>query len=278
MIVKKVLLSACVLMAVICFLLGWKEQTEEDVYTVPNREKQDISALILKDEWCEEDYRLLFYQTGLSRRAIEAIPENERTEVLLRAQKAFFTAPEIECSKNSIITWQEENSNKFLPEIVGLENGDILISFCTHAYGWRNGHAAIVVDAKEGKTLEAVLMGRDSCIQNVQKWRKYPSFIVLRLKDASASEREEIADYAAEHMEGVPYGFLTDISEHFWWGDAKGGDTDCSHLIWKSFRAFGYDLDSDGGVIVTPRDIAESSLLEVIQVYGIDLESVREKE
>ena len=184
--------------------------------------------------------------------------------------------PTIGCSRNSIITWQEENTNELLPEIVGIEEGDILVSFCAHTYGWRNGHTAIVVDAKAGKTLEAVLMGQDSCIQNVQKWRKYPSFIILRLKDASREERREIANYAVEHMEGVPYGFLTDVLEHFWRGDAKGGDTDCSHLIWKSFYEFGYDLNSDGGVIVTPRDIAESPLLEVIQVYGIDMETVRE--
>ena len=86
-----------------------------------------------------------------------------------------------------------------------------------------------------------------------------------------------IADYTFENMSGIPYGFMTDILEHIIKVDAEIGDTDCSHLIWRSFKEFGYNLDSDGGLIVTPRDIAESSLLEVVQVYGIDLETIREK-
>lgn len=274
--IKKGLIVICIIMGVVCFLLGWKQQTEKEVYRAPVEERIDLTELFSRKEWGVEEFRVLFQQTGLSRRAIEAMPEENGKEMILRAQHAFFLKPTIGCSKNSIITWQEENTNTFLPEILGIEEGDILVSFCTHTYGWRNGHAAIVVDAKEGKTLEAVLLGTDSCIQNVQKWRKYPSFMVLRLKDASREERKEIAQYAVEHMEGVPYGFLTDILEHIWRGEAKGGDTDCSHLIWKSFYEFGYDLDSDGGIIVTPRDIAESPLLEVIQVYGIDMESVRE--
>lgn len=275
---KKILIFAIVVMMLAGGLAGWKAQAEEAVCIAPDWEKADLTPIFQKRDWKDDDYRILFYQTGLSRRAIEGLPKEERKEKLLHAQEAFFKKPVIRCSKNSLITWQEENRSTLLPELVGLENGDILVSFCTHTYGWRNGHTAIVVDAENGKTLEAVLLGYDSCVQDVSKWRKYPAFIVLRLKDATSEERADIAAYALEHMEGIPYGFVTDVLEHFWWGDAKGGDTDCSHLIWKSFKEFGYDLDSDGGIIVTPRDIAESPLLEVIQVYGIDLESVRESD
>ena len=48
------------------------------------------------------------------------------------------------------------------------------------------------------------------------------------------------------------------------------GGTQCAHLIWSAFAAAGYDIDSDGGWLVTPRDLARSPLLEVVQVYGVD--------
>ena len=38
---------------------------------------------------------------------------------------------------------------------------------------------------------------------------------------------------------------------------------------------FGYDLDSDGGRLVTSADLLHSDLLEVVQVYGMDYNSTR---
>ena len=40
--------------------------------------------------------------------------------------------------------------------------------------------------------------------------------------------------------------------------------------MWQAYFNFGYDLDSNGGAIVVPKDIATSPLLEVVQVYGFD--------
>lgn len=276
-IIEKILIFACVGMAVFCLLMGWKQQSETEVYCAPDRKRENIEEILDETYWDKEKYRMLFYQTGLGRRVIESIPVEERKDTLLKSQQAFFLTPTVECSANSVISWQEENTNLYLPEINGLEEGDILVSFCSHTFGWRNGHAAIVVDAKKGKTLEAVFIGRDSCLQSVQKWRKYPSFLVLRLKDTMPEVRKEIAEYALENLEGIQYGFVTDVIEHFWGIDRNAADTDCAHLIWRSFFAFGYDLDSDGGLIVTPRDIAESPLLEIVQVYGIDLDTIQER-
>lgn len=275
---KNALIYVCICMEIFCFLFGWKQQTEERSCQGPGQVFMEIEGILSKEQMDEAEYRMLFSQTGLSRRAIEELPDATREEILVRAQSLFFTRPVSYCSRSSLICWQEENVNNLLPEIWGLQDGDILISFCSHTFGWRNGHAAIVVDASKGETLEAVVMGEDSCLQSVQKWRRYPSFLVLRLKQASCEKRHEIAMYAKEHMEGIPYGFKTDFLEHF--KDRlirEPVDTDCSHLIWKSFLSFGYNLDSDGGLIVTPRDIAESPLLEIIQIYGIDPDTVQEK-
>lgn len=84
----------------------------------------------------------------------------------------------------------------------------------------------------------------------------------LRLKDVPAQTRAEIADYARENLTGVPYR----LSAGMW--DAPG--TQCAHLVWSAYSRFGYDLDSDGGRIVTPKDLYESPLLEIVQIYGME--------
>lgn len=40
---------------------------------------------------------------------------------------------------------------------------------------------------------------------------------------------------------------------------------------------FIFILDSDAGMIVTPKDIANSPLLEVVQVYGVNPEDIWRK-
>ena len=71
-------------------------------------------------------------------------------------------------------------------------------------------------------------------------------------------------------MCGVPYhlsaGFI----------GAKAPETDapyfgvhCAYLVWYAWNHFGYDLDSDGGRLVTASDLLHSDLLEVVQLYGM---------
>ena len=58
---------------------------------------------------------------------------------------------------------------------------------------------------------------------------------------------------------------------------ATGAGTQSAHMIWSCYRALGYDLDSDGGRLVTPRDLLDSPLLEVVQIYGIEPKSLVQK-
>lgn len=182
----------------------------------------------------------------------------------------------IVCEPNSIISWEErireEYQEQYADRLQGLENGDILLTPCSHTFGWRNGHAAIVIEEETEETLESVVIGTDSCLQNLAKWRKYPGVAVLRLKDASKEERNAIADYAKEHMQGISYGFLTDFMEHVpekWRADTA--DTHCSHLIWSIYKHFGYDIDGDGGIFVTPKDIFLSPYFEIVEMYHVDI-------
>ncbi|MBE5869451.1 MAG: hypothetical protein E7293_10950 [Lachnospiraceae bacterium] len=177
----------------------------------------------------------------------------------------------IVCQRISPITWEERVEQEYLERyqdcLTDLEDGDILLTSCSHTLGWRNGHAAIVVDAEKELTLEAVMPGSVSCIQSVAKWRGYPGVMVLRLKGVSAGERSRIADYAREQMTGTEYGFTGDLVEHFFGMEAQ--NTHCAHLIRETYLVFGYDLDGDGGIFVTPRDISISPLLEVVESYNV---------
>lgn len=297
--------SFCVGMAL---LLGglrlWREQTEPLAHWSPEYSREELQTVAEKKVLSEEEYRLLFYQTGLSRRAVEGIPLSERMQVLQEAQEAFFLNPAVSCERSTLISWEERNQDRHLPRLWGLQEGDILITFCSHAFGWRNGHAALVVDARNGQTLEAVVMGQDSCLQETEKWRSYPSFLVLRLRGCSGEQGSKIAALAISRGQGIPYGFWQDFLEHLngkkqtgteleqAGGKAAAGelpdessaediefrDTDCSHLIWRIYQSFGVDLDSNGGFFVTPADIAKSPCLEIVQMYGIDVDKVYEPE
>jgi len=128
-------------------------------------------------------------------------------------------------------------------------------------------------------TLEAISLGHDSTIRSLRSWTEWPSFVVLRLTELSKRERAVVADYAERNLKQIPYSLTAgmwdeeaeELAEDLQEGEALGG-TQCAHLIWYAYNHFGYDLDSNGGMLVTPKDLYESSLLEMVQVYGVKIE------
>lgn len=258
---------------------------------------------ILREKMLSEaEYDLLFRQTGLGRTAVDFLFAEGRQGELLRLQEAFFGEVEVECSPSTVFT-RAERLVKGGTKIPYVEQGDILISFGSHALGWRNGHAAIVTDASKRLTVEARLLGTDSMELPLSTWEKCPNFAVLRLKDVTKEKRAEVAVYAREKLVDIPYALHAGIGERMLEmlsvgasrveaksSESAGGKTtdeetgaadaevaslagtQCAHLVWYAYRRFGYDLDSDGGVLVTPRDLYESPLLEVVQIYGLPME------
>ena len=151
-----------------------------------------------------------------------------------------------------------------------LQKGDILITSASHIPFWRNGHAALLVDAKQQITLEAIVIGENSSYQSLRKWKRYPNFIVLRLKDSTLKERSQIAETAIQYLNDIPYHLLVGILTPKEKAAQEIDGTHCSHLIWEAYYLNGYDIDSNGGKIVSPEDIVNSNLLEVVQIYGLD--------
>ena len=71
-------------------------------------------------------------------------------------------------------------------------------------------------------------------------------------------------------MDNIPYGLTIGLLSKKNPNLINIKSTQCSHLVWYPFKQFGYDIDSDGSWLVTPKDIANSDLFEVVQIYGVD--------
>lgn len=327
----------------------WTARAERQAHYTPEYDREDLRPLLLKEELAEEEYELLFLQTGLGRSGVEELYREGRQAELFYLQERFFMPVEYECRQvnpvcrgerlikpseadvaaacrqrlaaysdgevripsassgrtarveglgeatvfrsspaspgdarqadgqagsqedaAAALCWPEggEAAFDFLPVA---RTGDILVTFSGHVFGWRSGHAGIVVDGEAGLTLEAVSIGSVSQICSVESWREYPCFALLRLKGCTEEEAADIAAYAASNLADVPYDLfrLTDAAERGVRAEEALSGTQCAHLVWEAFARFGYDLDGDGGRIVTPSDLYESGLLEVIQLYGI---------
>lgn len=156
----------------------------------------------------------------------------------------------------------ESGQRVYQGSFTDIQDGDILVTDSTYCFCFRHGHAALVVDAEKGLTLEAFGLGTVSEYASLQQWRRYPHLLVLRL-NAPPEVRKAVADYAKEHLLGIPYRVLTGVVDD----KDMGGDywgTQCAHLVWAAFAAYGYDIDGDGGWLVNPEDFVKSDLLQIV--------------
>lgn len=253
-------LCAALALAAVCTV-----KTEPLAHSRPAYPCADLTFAQQKNVFSAEEYKLLYCQTGLGPAAVDALCAAGESGRLLFFQRQYFSHVQWDCQPGSPVTCQEVSRSP--AEFAPLEAGDILLTPCSHCGGWRNGHAALVLDAENGLTLEAVVMGENSEVRALSSWKNRPSFIVLRLKEATAEKRAGIARAAKESLCGLPYSLTAGLFENEEAASLTG--TQCAHLVWRAYADFGYELDSDGGLVVTPRDIAYSPLLEVVQIYGI---------
>lgn len=258
--------------AILALLAVWTASAEPTAHIAPPFPQQDITPVLAKTQLAATDYTLLSAQTGLGRSAIDELRQQPGGQtVILSIQKSFFVPIRYQCTANSPISREESVINEHVTmQLAPLHDGDILITNASHTFGWRHGHAALVIDAANGATLESVVLGQNSSLQSVSKWTAYPNFLLLRPQSLSAQKCAEAADWARKHLLDVPYDFTVGIlKDKFPANEDLLPGTQCAHLVWAAYAQLGYDLDSDGGLIVTPRDIASSPLLEVVQYYGV---------
>lgn len=261
---KKVLLWAVIILTALLlamYLLQrfWAHRTG---YFVPDYPRVTLTE--------QSDYETIFLQTGLGPQAVDALLERGDFQAILDAQELFFNPPQAECQP--LLGWftrEDRLTNTSGPPLADLQPGDVVLTLSTHTFGWRHGHAGLVID--NGTTLECVVLGTDSTLVNAAHWSTYSNYVVLRLKDITPQLQEEIVTYSLDNLLGVPYhltsGFIGPKAP-----DPKDWQfgLHCSYLVWYAWNHFGFDLDSDGGRLASSYDLLHSDLLEVVQVYGMD--------
>ena len=203
---------------VITVLMVSMAAVEPMAHIYPDYPMADIEPVLQKDSFTDEDYWLLYLQTGLGKPAVDEIKElyDDWDEHLLRYQQNFFKKIGIICEKNSLISREEsiiDESGNYIngTDMASIHEGDILITKSSHTYGWRNSHAALVVDVGKGETLESVVLGQNSSIQHISKWTNYPNFMLLRPKGATYEEMKQIAITALELLHDIPYDLTVGI-------------------------------------------------------------------
>ena len=233
----------------------------------PDYEKTDISAILAKEELSDEDYEILYAQTGLTEKGIDRC-RARGAEGKLRAeriQRDYFTEHTVANEKFAPLVCTDRIGSYI--QHAYLEPGDIVVTSATHLTGWRIGHAGLVTGAN-GSVLQANAIGDKSALASISDFTSRVNFMIFSVRDEVASEsvKNEVAAYAKENLLGKVYdptaGVLSDKN--------KVDRTQCAHIVWYAWKQFGIDLDSNGGPVVTPKNIANSDKLELIQVFGFN--------
>lgn len=243
-------------------LWGWAAHTETLAHLPPPGRPADLAPFLAAGRLPAGP--LLFEQTGLGPQGAQAVWRQQGAAGILAFQRQYFAPARWQCVYGTLLTRQDILDAPV--RLAPLEDGDILITPASHCLGWRNGHAALVTDAEKGVTLECGPGG--TFTGSAAAWGDRASFLVLRLAGADGEARAQIARTAHKELAGTPYSptvglFSPKLPQ------GKITATQCAHLVWAAFARAGYDLDATGGWLVTPRDLALSPLLEVVQAYGL---------
>lgn len=217
----------------------------------------------------DEEYQTIFSQTGLGKSAVNKLLRSRNYIAIQNYYNYYMQNKDFECARDGFVAYHEyitdENGARIEnPKFADLQNGDIIITLSIHTFGWRHGHAAIVTDAYNGETVQAVMMGEQSAIGNISEWKQFPLVAVLRVKDMDRVTRQKVADYAKSNLVGLEYSLFAGM----FGSEETLTQTQCAHLVWYAYNQFGVDLDSNGGDTVIPKDILKSDKLEIVQVYG----------
>ena len=236
----------------------------------PEYEMVDLKPILLKKTFSDDDYKTLFYQTGLGKCAIDTIKDSEDfLETVEKYQRNFFKKSSYICSRDALTTSMEYNvtDSGVLTEgfeIFPVKAGYVLLMESSHSLGWRHGHAGIAVG--NDYVLEAPIIGEPSMEYHLSTWAYYPSFIMLRLKNTSDEELKKIAKDAERYLNGIVYNPFAGIFNKS--QGKKPKTVQCAYLVWYAFYNHNIDIDSDGGNLVTVEDIKNSDLFEIVQIYG----------
>lgn len=237
----------------------------------PDYEKADILPLLTKAERSEEEYDILYRQTGLTKLGIDDLIEQKQIERIVEIQESFFKEHEIWVNHFNPFTYQEELKNESAP-IGNVKDGDIFVTGTTRVSWLRYGHAALVVDGKNRMIVESVGPGTKSEYNPIECLSVMANFMILRPK-ASEEIKAQVVDFAKNNLVELPYQLTVGLfTKKYKENEIK--TTQCAHLVWYAYKKYGIDLDGNGGWLVKPQDIALSEQVEIVQVFGFDLDKL----
>ncbi|MBQ8427962.1 MAG: hypothetical protein IJX18_01765, partial [Clostridia bacterium] len=191
-----VIFLALFLLVALVFGVGWLGALCADLswtHWRPDYGQEDIASLIESDTLSEDDYALIYRQTGLTKVAIDDLKASKKTERILNIQKAFFAKTTVNKRCFAPFTYIER-LDRNIP-LALLQDGDIVISAATRVSFFRYGHAALVVDGEYGRILEALEPGSESKVNAVTTLSDMANFIILRPK-VDRAVREQVAQAA----------------------------------------------------------------------------------
>ena len=229
----------------------------------PTDSKIDLTEILNKDILNDNDYDILLKQTGLTKIGIDRLHKLDNDRIM-QIQDDYYSNYEIKPSYIGLSRCSCEYERPI--KHVTLEEGDILITDSSHLSFYHFGHAELYIG--DGYTLSIDGSGLYSKLNSADNFFIKGNFMVLRLKGIDNELKSELVSYAKENLLGLKYRLLTGILTRK--NPSKLKYTQCSHIIYYLYNKFGYNLDSDKGLIVTPRDLARSNLLEAVQVYGFN--------
>lgn len=251
--------------------------TVHNAFYTPSVNAIDLSPILTKSTLTDEDYALIYTQTGIAKpltQELQTMPHF--TEKMLKFQANYLRKKKVRWLYIFPVTFEERLIDQNGLDTIGFElgpyhNGYILFTKAAHSAFWHHGHCGLVVDEAHGKTLEAIHMGSGCALQNISKWQYYPTFKMMRLKNTSLEQLNRISHTAYANLQSATYHLLAQKDSDSSLIPTK---TQCALLIWQAFYQFGYDLDAQDGLFVTPKSLASSPLLEVLQIYGFNPEKV----
>ena len=163
----------------------------------PDYDKQDITDILEKSELTDDDYELLYSQTGLTKigidRALERGASGKRR--IMEIQEDFFEERATQKSQFAPFVCTDYADKPAMP--IYLEKGDIIITSSTHISGVRIGHAGLVADGDMNTVLEANAYGTFSKQSSASEFFRRINFMVFRVSDQTADRDtvEKIVDY-----------------------------------------------------------------------------------
>ncbi len=259
-IIGSLLLIAAILQCV-CFI---SNATISYTYYYDKVQKVDLKKVLAKDDLTNEDYDLIYKQTGITVFGVKRTLKKENgIDKITKVQSTFLQ--EVKVTSNLLGPYCYYQTIDKLMEMVDVEVGDIIVTNGTQFCGKTFGHCGLVTSI-DGGVLQSYGYGELSEVGTTFDFQERASFIILSPR-VDKDIKNQVAEYAINSLQGIPYNVFIGL---FNTKDSIN-TTQCSHLIWYAYHHFGYDFDNNGGGICLPHDLICLDQMDVVQVYGFDL-------